>query len=409
MNAIKYFLIFSLFTVILGQLLRLPFAQTAALTATDVLVISTGSVFILISMTLKRSLKLEPKLVVPVLIFSLYSIGVNIYAATKLPLKEIVIATLFLMRFLSLFFITQIVAATVKKSKINNWASFMLFIGVIFAILGFLQFIFIPDLSFLTVFGWDPHQKRIVSTFLDPNYAGLAYVFFFNIAVSYLLFSTRPPEGIRILKIAKMRYFFLFSTILFFTAIVLTFSRSTYLAFLAAILIIGMRKSPRILLSGAIIFFIAFFSIPQMQSRVIGALSFDETSQARIQSWKNGINVLWNNPIFGVGFNTYRYTQAQYNTGLKINAESHSASGVDSSLILVAATTGVFGLFFFTVIIYFLTKITYLKSSLHPISLAGFACLTSLLVHSQFVNSIFFPQTMLIFWFVIGLILANDS
>ena len=74
-----------------------------------------------------------------------------------------------------------------------------------------------------------------------------------------------------------------------FIAAILTFSRSTYLAFLTVLATIGILKSPRLLLAFLGIFLIAFFSVPQVKTRVAGALSVDETAQARLESWEKAI------------------------------------------------------------------------------------------------------------------------
>ena len=138
---------------------------------------------------------------------------------------------------------------------------------------GFFQLVIFPDLTTLTAYGWDPHQRRIVSTLLDPNFAGFIFVIIFSISTASLLFFKKQNPKI---------------------------------------FIIGALKSPKMLFLTTGFLLLSFFTIPQVKNRVIGALTLDDTSQARIISWKNAAKVLNNQPIFGVGFNNYRYAQEKY-------------------------------------------------------------------------------------------------
>ena len=74
-----------------------------------------------------------------------------------------------------------------------------------------------------------------------------------------------------------------------------------------------------------------------------------------IQRWENyqaGFK-LWQQPIFGLGFNTLRYYNQDY--------LSHASAGQDSSLLFVAVTTGLVGL---------TAYLFWLKSIFFPVSCA---------------------------------------
>ncbi|MBI3341883.1 O-antigen ligase family protein [Candidatus Curtissbacteria bacterium] len=402
MELVKYLLIACLGSTVIGQLIRLEFFPTAALTLTDVIVLATDVVFVILALTLKKSLNLKTKLFVPAIVFTLFALATNVLAILNLPQAQVFASSLFLFRFLSLVFIAFVVSATVSRQKITNWVNLMLTFGLVFAVVGILQLIFFPDLSAYTVYGWDPHQKRVFSTFLDPNFTGFANVIFFNVAIACFLFAKRPYK--------KLDYYYLIVAIFSFISLILTFSRSSYLAFMAAIAVIGLVKSPKLFLIAAFAFLSLFLLVPQMQARIVGAFRFDDTSQARVESWQNGLAVFEKNPVFGTGFNTFRYVQARDN--LFTNESplgGHSGSGVDSSLLLVAATTGIVGEIIFLTLFLFVFLSVKKKATKNPIKLAACATIVSIFVHSQFVNSLFFPQIMLLFWFLIGLTLANDS
>src|SRR3989344_2182195 len=268
--------------------------------------------------------------------------------------------------------------------------------GTILVFLGFLQLLFVPNLLFLAPYGWDPHKMRIVSSFLDPNFVGIVFVFLASFSLSSYLFK----------KNLVLLFVFLSSSI----AVLLTFSRSSYLAFLCALLVIGILKSFRITSFAILIFLVSFIFIPQARERVTGAITFDETVKARIESWQRALLVFKDHFLVGVGFNTYRYTQASY--GFFENDQDlggHSGAGSDSSLLLVAATTGVFGLAAFMWILISIWSTVAKSSKRSFVALGTSASFIGLVVHSQFVNSLFFPQIMLLFWFFVGIVSREDN
>jgi hypothetical protein len=74
----------------------------------------------------------------------------------------------------------------------------------------------------------------------------------------------------------------------------------------------------------------------------------------------------------------------------QVDLNSHACSGSASSLLLILATTGVLGFIIFVNLIYKLiadlAKNTY--------GLTFLSCLVAVLVHSLFVNSLFYPWVM---------------
>ena len=302
---------------------------------------------------------------------------------------------MFLVRFSLYFFLSIVVANTVNSAKVSRWVNLIAVAGFAFVLIGFLQILLFPDLTSLTVYGWDPHQRRIVSSFLDPNYAGWIFVLLFSIFSCLYLFQKKIK--------------FLVLSLLVFATIVLTFSRSTYLATMVAVFIIGIFKSPKLLLAFFAVSTLTFLSISEVRSRVIGAFQVDDTSQARLQSWNSAFFIFKNNPLFGVGFNTYRFAQDKYSLFEGEGLGGHSGAGSDSSILLVAATTGIFGLSVYLFLMASIFKSLLAKAKTNYLHLALFASFCALLFHSQFVNSLFFPQIMLLLYFTLGLTLTNDS
>lgn len=396
MELVKLLLIASLTTLIIGQLVRIPlFSQFGAITVTDVLVLATDVVFLFLAF-LKKRLIVPVKIFFPSLLFILAAISSSFLSLNYFSPIQVSVSALFLIRFIIYLLIAIVVANTISQKKVGSWLNLLLVIGFLFMLVGFLQLIIIGDLSFLTVYGWDPHQRRIVSTFLDPNFSGWVFVLLLSLTIG-LYYKTK----------ARLYLPFLALVIV---AVILTFSRSTYLAAATAALVIGILKSPKIIIATLLIFTFAFLSINETRERIIGAFTLDETAKARLESWSNALKITKEKPLFGVGFNNYRYAQVQRGFFTSDNPYGgHSGSGSDSSVLLVLATTGIFGLIFFLFLLLSIFQILKIKAKHNFLSLATLAAFLGLLVHSQFVNSLFFPQIMLLFWFILGLNLTHDS
>jgi len=392
---VNLLLVTTLASLLTGQIIRLPLGQSGAITLTDIFLSAAILAFLAQAFFIQRSLKFPPLVVKPFILFTLAAGASTIIALDKLSLGQVLVSSLFLLRFMAYFAISVIVYNSLEKKSQGKWINALLIIGVLFAIAGFLQLIFFSDLSRLQIYGWDPHQMRLVSTTLDPNFTGSILAVLSAISLSFYLY--------------KNKKFYLVCLTIFVLAIVLTFSRSSYLAIAAVVTAIGLIKAPRVLLASALVFIISFSLISQVRNRIIGALTIDETAEARLKSWQNALTVFWDNPLVGVGFNTYRYTQASYGFFSFDNPlGGHSGGGSDSSILLVAATTGLIGVSIYAYFLGDIFKSLKVQATKSPLHLGTLAAFLGLLVDSQFINSLFFPQVMLVFFFLLGIIFVND-
>ncbi len=110
--------------------------------------------------------------------------------------------------------------------------------------------------------------------------------------------------------------------------------------------------------------------------------------EARLINFKETMFIWSKSPVFGVGYNN---TCLGRNIFVKQELLlSHSCSGSDSSILLVLATTGIVGLIVFGYmgikVVRSLPKNSY--------SVLFLSCLSALLIHSVFVNSLFYPWVM---------------
>src|SRR3990167_11512368 len=189
MGQLELFLVAAIASTIPGQLVRIPiFGQEGNFTLSDILVLILAIVFLFYLFFNRIAIVMPKKLVLPIAIFSLFAAYSTVFALNQFSPKEILISSLFLIRFLLYFSITIITLNVVKREKIEKWINIFLATGMTLVFLGFVQLLFVPDLLFLTPYGWDPHQTRIVSSFLDPNFIGIVFVFLASFSLAKYLY-----------------------------------------------------------------------------------------------------------------------------------------------------------------------------------------------------------------------------
>jgi O-antigen ligase len=179
---------------------------------------------------------------------------------------------------------------------------------------------------------------------------------------------------------------------------------------LTVLLIFAIFKSRKIGLISFIIFILAVLLIPKVQDRITGALALDETSKARIMSWENAADIFLDNKFLGVGFNNYRQAQVKYGFFEVANPQGgHSGAGSDSTILTIAATTGILGLLTFMLSYLRLIFLSFRRRKQHELALINFIGLVSLLVHSQFVNSLLYPAIMAWVWILNGFLFRKND
>lgn len=354
--------------IVAGQLIKLPILNQGGVTILDIAVIALS---LLGMIRLKFKFKKPPLFLVSSFLFILIATLSLVATPLHLQLIQYLISFLYIVRFSSYILLGWEIyegAFPFLKDQITN---IFLSSGIILAVLGLLQFIFLPDLGFLTSQGWDPHYFRTVSTFLDPNFAGA----YFTLTLLLLLFYPR-------------KVFF----IIVFAALLTTFSRSSYLMFLISGVSLSILQKSKTLFIKIIILFVVLLIGFQIYTELISEprnIDRGKSAQFRLSTWQQGALLFQQHPILGVGFNAYRYALKEYKLGDEEFLNSHGASSNDSSLLFVASTTGILGLLCYVVFLGLLFKRGIKDNFLLATSILG------LLVHSIFSNSLFFPPILL--------------
>lgn len=311
---------------------------------------------------------------------------------------------LYILRYLSLFLLGALAWNLPKKEQKILWTA-LLCLTSLLAIAGFIQLKLVPDFTAYEVLGWDPHQNRLLSTWFDPNFIGGFFAFMLTLMAGQALNKPKLLKGPLSLAI-------LVSAI----ALTLTYSRSSWLAALIGLTLLALFKNKKLLLAFIPLALLALL-IPSIQDRALSlvqsALALfsdnytlpDASARLRLESWSEGWQLFLQKPLLGHGYNAYK--DAAVTLGTQIDPGSHAATGSDSSLLTVLATTGILGALAFLSMHFKLIQLAWHQRS-HALPSAFLAALAGLAVHSIFVNSLLFPIFLAPFWIATALALKPN-
>lgn len=189
---------------------------------------------------------------------------------------------------------------------------------------------------------------------------------------------------------------------------IFTQSRSSYLAFIPAFLVLGLMAEKRLIFVGLFLISLAlspFFLPAEVKNRIsftftqrehpgqhvtIGNVRLDTSTSARLRGWKHALNAWTKQPVLGYGVTGWRFIDAQFPR--------------------VLVETGVIGLAAFIFLLYSIFKLTLtnlkeLKTPyLQGLTIGFLAGYTGLLFHAIGANTFIIVRIMEPFWFFAGII-----
>ena len=267
---------------------------------------------------------------------------------------------------------------------------------LVFAVFGIFQSAFLPGFAQMVHDGggelptWDIQGRRLVSSILDPNFAGILVV----IALVFRL--SRVAEGIRENAAAM-------ATLA--AAVLLTVSRSAILALVVALVVLAVARGLRAPLFRVIVLGVVlvlpFLSLLLSFAASFNKLGYDASAAQRLVPWIRAGRLLIEHPWFGVGFNAIK--QAQESHGWR--SVGGADVSLDGGLLFVAAMTGVIGLWLYVRMLLCVVRGArgvWKDGAVDPASrahaTATVAATAAVVVHSFFVNSLLLPFVMQILW-----------
>jgi len=373
-------LIFGLLS--LGQFQRIELSSRAALYFHDFLFLLLP--LILIIFFWKNTLELLKKdsLIRAVVLF------VSILMLSLIPCilegdKAVFIGIAYLFRLLLYFSLYVFAKVLIMRNIIRRNEVKLSIVGLGFALsfFGLLQYVFLPDTRFLYLLGWDDHYYRVISTLFDPGFTALL------ILVSIILTLNIKTKRI-MLKSMVLGTMYI--------ALLLTYSRAVYLAYLISLSYLFLRNRQKTLLLWIFSLPILILLLPRPASE--GArLERTASIQARgenIVSTFNNLDTIkdW---IIGKGW----YMARVYRDNDIKPIPSHSSTP-DNSYLHVLESLGFIGLAAFTWLLY--TSLKKVGDD-HEI----FASFLAIGVGSFFNNALFYPWIMIEIWTLLAV--ANES
>ncbi len=390
----------SIGSIIIGQLIRIPVGSSEIL-PNDVIIPALIVVWTLRRLASQHWGLRKHSLTLP-LVLMITIMGLSLVANIgRENASEWWSGSLYFVRwieYLALFWIGQDYFRTHQRA--HKYLSLLVWVGVVLAVLGFIQLKVFPDFSSMVPKGWDPHIGRLLSTWFDPNYLGGLFTVITAVALGVALS----------VPFRQARWWWV-AVVALTLATVLTYSRSGYVGFVIAMGFVALFRSRTMLIIGLLAMMSVILFVPRVQERVIGIRTIDETAQLRLVSYQNAFTVIGDHPWLGIGYNLYKYVQVEYN--FMTTTSEHSASGSDSSLLTVWVTTGTIGLavylWLFVAMLLELWKTwkdRALSAEWRGFGLGAFAGMLGLFAHSQFVNGLQYPHLMELMWLLVAMAIA---
>lgn len=323
-------------------------------------------------------------------------------AEFRLTAGQLTLSLAYLARWLAYFGIYLTVLNTARDDDAGAlWATLERMV-LAFATFGIVQAVFLPGFAqrvfpeAADTMGWDQQSHRLVSTLLDPNFAGGL------ILLPLLVYLGRLACGDRLRP---------WKPLVLLTALVLTFSRSSVLGLIVGgtIILAARGLSKRVLRLGgvALVAALPFAPLVLRFGSEYNKFSIDGSAMQRTVGWLRALTVLADHPVFGVGFNTYGFVQKAY--GWEILGRDGFA--VDGGLLFVAVMTGLTGLLMYLLMFgLFVRRCRRLWRDVgaDPVSrgtaLGAAAGAVAICVHSFFVNSLLLPFIMEPMWVLWGVV-----
>lgn len=379
----KKIIVFALFVFLLGEIVRLDFGGGLVLKPLDIGV-GIAALFWMIPKIVRKKRIIPNRIFVSGLLFAGSGALSLLINYSTLTLNQFFVSAMYLVRWIA-YAVIFFVVWDFDKSFKEKIKRLLIFVGSIVVFLGYLQYFFYPSLRNLYYLGWDEHMFRMFSVFLDPNFAGAFFVLFFLFAVNMFIKNKNILIGI--------------ISALTLGAVFLTFSRSALIMLIisSGVLLTLMNKKKLIIWLLVIVLSVLMLSSKYFNIENINLFRI-ASSEARLEAARDAISIIKNNPIFGVGFNAYRYAQVRYGfRNEESQIVSHADSGTENSFLFVIATTGLVG---FVLLIFLWFRI--LKNDLadRPLVIASTA---GVFIDSFFVNSLFYPFIMFWLWIILAL------
>lgn len=240
-------------------------------------------------------------------------------------------------------------------------------VGLSVSLFGWIQYLFFPDLTGLKYTGWDDHYFRLVSSFLDPAFAGIILV----LAVLVCVYVYQK----------KRESLYIFISFILLLSLVFTYSRASYAALLLGLFML-LRNAKRLYLLLASVLAVFVIMLPHPEGEGVNLARTNSLVQ-KVENYRQSVEIIAKAPLFGVGYDNV--CRAKALAGFDLSRQRNSCYGLDNSFLLIWATLGVLGLF---------VLVRFFMASYSPSGRLFQASLLTVFFHSLFTNTLFYPWVL---------------
>lgn len=291
---------------------------------------------------------------------------------------------------------------------LHKISKFAIHVANLTAIIGLLQFVYKPEYipGLKAVEGYA--NIRIFSTFGNPNF--YAEYLIMNIPLSIALVLLSKDKG--------KKFYFSLSSILLFVALLLTYTRGSFLGLLAGLSYMMAILSPQFIPHSIVLMLFTALLVPGFLRRLIDTFNLAEGSQSfRLKIWKAALSSISSIKEWMVGSGPYTFMDRFRETVLSkpelyfgyVKYSSHNVflmSLVEGGIILLISW-----ITYFSYLIYKgLEASRVIKSNDQKLLAVAFAASLVGVMVNGFTSSIFYhPKTMTVFFTFVGLLLSTLS
>lgn len=215
----SYLLAIIAFFLILGQLSRLELTHQLVIYPHDLLIL----VYLLLSFKqINGNFRKKLTLVIP------FFGWLGFTAFIKFAFFH---QNLFLLHFLrtSIYFLFLVLTSSTFNKRNVKLNVFIANLPTFTTIVAIAMYIFSPDMRMLSILGWDDHYYRLIGPLFDPNFMGIIICIGIILTIKQLC-SNHQRSDQRLIRLVQLCFFSV--------SLGLTFSRSSFLALSASVLIL---------------------------------------------------------------------------------------------------------------------------------------------------------------------------
>ncbi len=369
---LRILLVLTAGTLVLGQLGRVEVGNGVALYFSDVLL--SLVVMTTIALFPKKIFTMGKSRVGNLLIVFASLILLSIFSHFSMGSNGFLFGVLYLLRFeMILLFAASLWILVQQKfiRPLHLLHGFLVSIGL-YALLGFFQYAVFPDTRGLVLLGWDDHYYRLISTIFDPGFTGILLVM--GVIVSLLQ---------RFKSSSKL---YLLYAVVCTIAVLLTYSRASYLALFIGIAWIAWIQRSLATLIWIPLCIAGILLLPRPGGEGV-KLERTASITARVESNQQALSSL-SPQTFLLG-NGWYAKKEQIPTQIKegVTVPNHS-SAPENSYLFVFSSVGIVGLIVWL----------WIGKELVSISLVASPFTAALLVtsvHALFSNTLFHPFVLI--------------